>query len=522
MQSDKANTLTEDQAAILILIFATIIGSLLRVAFPLLSSFPLNDGGLFYAMIRDLQNSHYALPIFTTYNHAQIPFAYPPLAFYAAGLLSDLTHFDLLIILRLIPPIVSAAAIPVFYLLAKEFLPAKISAAMAALLFAFAQRIFAWQIMGGGITRSFGFLFALLTIYYTTKLLSTHAARFIPWTSIWGALTILTHPEAIPQTALAVLIIYLFRDRSGKGLLLSLASTSVILLLTAPWWITVLRAHGIAPYLGIWSAANSNSNPLLARPVALFQFLITEEPFLPFLAFLGLIGTFKNLARREYFLPLWMVLPYLLDPRSGPLYVMIALLILAVQGLLEIILPALSNLKNEGNDFFTLLKSGGIKSFLLFILIYLLVAGYFSAAKIFGRATLTRSGTEAMAWIRGNTSSDAAFLVITGGQPLLDPASDWFPALTERISLGTVFGYEWVNDNQFAQRVTRYETLQECREQTIDCIESWSIENKIEFTHVYIQSNGDFFPLQMDLQNSPDYKQQYLDDGIWIFEKAEN
>jgi hypothetical protein len=352
-------------------------------------------------------------------------------------------------------------------------------------------------------------------------LFSTRAARFILWTSICGALTILTHPEAIPQTALAVLIIYLFRGRSVKGLLLSLASAGLILLITAPWWVTVLRIHGITPYMAIWSAANSNSNPLLARPIALFQFLFTEEPFLPFIAFLGLIGTFKDLAVRKYFLPVWMVLPYLFDPRSGPLYMMIPLLLLAAQGLLEVILPAMSNLNGKGKDFFTLLKSGSAKSFLLFMLLYLLVAGYFSAAKIFGRVTLTWSRIEALTWIRETTSPDAAFLVITGEQPLLDPASDWFPALTERRSLGTVFGYEWLNDHQFGHRVARYDSLQQCLGQTATCLKTWSEENKIEFTHVYIQSNTDYSPLQTDMQNSPDYELRYREKGTWIFEKEE-
>src|SRR6266545_6504676 len=173
MKSNRANPLTENQAADLIVLFAVIIGLLLRIAFPLIAPFPLNDGGLFYTMIRDLQANNYALPVFTTYNQAQIPFAYQPLAFYLGSLLSDFTRVDPLNILRLLPPIISAAGIPVFYLLAKEFLPNKTYAALATLLFAFAQRIFAWQIMGGGITRSFGFLFALLTMYFATRLFST-------------------------------------------------------------------------------------------------------------------------------------------------------------------------------------------------------------------------------------------------------------------------------------------------------------------------------------------------------------
>lgn len=520
MKSNPVNLLTENQIADLIVIFAIVIGLLLRIAFPLIASFPLNDGGLFYAMIRDLQANNYALPAFTTYNQAQISFAYPPLAFYLGGLLSDFTHVDLLIILRLLPAIISAAGIPIFYLLAKEFQPNKTYAALSTLLFAFAQRIFAWQIMGGGITRSFGFLFALLTMYFATRLFSTHAARFILWTSIWGALTILTHPEAIPQTVLAVLIIYFFKDHSGKGLLLSLASAAMILLITSPWWITILRLHGFSPYIAVWSAASSNSNPLLARPVALFQFLFTEEPFLPFLAFLGLIGTFKSIAERKFFLPVWLALPYLLDPRSGPLYMMIPLLFLAAQGLLKVILPRLSNEHNEDKDFFTLLKTGSAKSFLVFTMIYLLVAGYFSAAKIYGRVTLTRSEAEAMTWVSENTPSDATFLVITGEQPLLDPTSDWFPALTGRKSLATVFGYEWINDGQFAQRVEHYESLQECRGQTTACLESWVKATGLKFTHVYIHRDTDFSPLRTDLMNATDYRLLYDNNGTSIFERA--
>ena len=141
--------------------FITIIGFAIRIAPALQAGFPLNDGGLFYAMIVNLQEAHYALPLYATYNLAQIPFAYPPLAFYITGLLSDLLHIPVLDLVRLLPPIISTLAIPAFFLLAKEITKSKLHIVFGVFAFAFLPRVFAWHIMGGGITRSLGFLFAI-------------------------------------------------------------------------------------------------------------------------------------------------------------------------------------------------------------------------------------------------------------------------------------------------------------------------------------------------------------------------
>ena len=76
------------------------IGFAVRLASALQTQFPLNDGGLFYDMIVDLQGADYSLPIYATYNQAEIPFAYPPLAFYVTGLLADLLHVTVLDLVR--------------------------------------------------------------------------------------------------------------------------------------------------------------------------------------------------------------------------------------------------------------------------------------------------------------------------------------------------------------------------------------------------------------------------------------
>ncbi|MDP1780012.1 MAG: hypothetical protein Q8K73_07045, partial [Anaerolineales bacterium] len=74
----------------LLLFTALLLGAIIRFYPAVSNGFPLNDGGMFYTMIRDLKANHYILPQLTTYNFADIPFAYPPLGFYIAALLSTL------------------------------------------------------------------------------------------------------------------------------------------------------------------------------------------------------------------------------------------------------------------------------------------------------------------------------------------------------------------------------------------------------------------------------------------------
>ncbi len=202
-----------------VVFFITLIGLVIRVAAPLQAGFPLNDGGLFYDMIVDLQAAHYALPMYATYNSAIIPFAYPPLAFYLTGLLADILHISPLDLVRLLPALISGLTIPAFYLLAREITDSKLQIVFGVFAFALIPRDFAWLIMGGGITRSFGMLFAILTMVFAYRFYNGHATRHLLASILLGALTVATHPEATVHTAITALVFYLWKDRSLKGVL---------------------------------------------------------------------------------------------------------------------------------------------------------------------------------------------------------------------------------------------------------------------------------------------------------------
>src|SRR5262249_45201035 len=126
--------------------------------------FPLNDGGLFLVMIQDVMQAHFALPAFSSYNAIHMPFVYPPLAFYLGPIVATITHWSLLDIVRFMPAVVNVLTIPAMYLLSRTILNSRNQAIYATFAFAMLPRSFFWLIMGGGLTRSVGFLFAILAL----------------------------------------------------------------------------------------------------------------------------------------------------------------------------------------------------------------------------------------------------------------------------------------------------------------------------------------------------------------------
>lgn len=144
---------------IFLLILALLFGAYARLILVMQNDFPILDGGLFYAMTNDLLANHWHLPLTTSYNRLDIPFAYPPLPFYLLAGIHSLTGFDLLTLLRWLPALLSLLTIPVFYLMARAMLESESLGALATLIFAMLPRSWEWLIMGGGITRATGTLF---------------------------------------------------------------------------------------------------------------------------------------------------------------------------------------------------------------------------------------------------------------------------------------------------------------------------------------------------------------------------
>ncbi len=232
------------------ILLVTGLGAFPRLYFALLSKFPLNDGGMFYVMIRDLQAASYRLPLYTSYNGGQIPFVYPPLGFYLAGGVSTGLHIAVIDCLRLLPPVLSILTIPAFFLLCRTLLENDILAALASLAFATIPTAFDWGVMGGGLTRSLGLIFALLTLQQIVGLLRHPRPWRILFTAMAASATLLSHPSTTWFAAYSAVILLAVYGRNRKAIAYLLLAGVATAALTSPWWFPLIRRDGLSPFPG--------------------------------------------------------------------------------------------------------------------------------------------------------------------------------------------------------------------------------------------------------------------------------
>jgi uncharacterized membrane protein len=206
---------------------------------------PLNDGGLFYQMTRELEAAHFRLPAFTAYNGAHLPFGYPPLGFYVTGLLDRFTPMSLLDAYRFVPLVASWLTLLAFVLHARELLARRGAVAAATWAFALGPRSYIWMLMGGGVTRGPGFLFGILTLYAVTRFYRGRDWRWVGAAAVCAALTVLSHIGTAPFVAVSSGLLLLTYGRHRQAILGSIAIGLGALVLTAPWWATVIGQHGL-------------------------------------------------------------------------------------------------------------------------------------------------------------------------------------------------------------------------------------------------------------------------------------
>ncbi len=474
------------------LLLAILLGGIVRFMPVFMAGFPVNDGGMFYVMVEELKADHFLLPAFTQYNLAGIPYAYSPFGFYATGLISSLFRIPALDVVRWLPPLVSALSLLAFYLLAREILRSPLQAALATLFYGLVPNSFSWAIMGGGITRSFGLLFLFLTIAFANRLFTRTSGRYAALTALFGALAFLSHPETGLQAAAACILLWLFRGRSRLALLWSFAVALGVVALTAPWWWTVLGYHGLAPFQSAFQTSDDGAFHL----AQLLTLQIGSGVFFNLTVAFGVIGLLAVLARRDFLLPVWLVFPFFLDPRSAGGMALVPLAMLAAFGFDELLAPALLSLRGHAGtwfaDRFVSLSMFGVGFYLFF------------GAAIFGiglaGASLSAADRETIAWVDANSPPGSDFLLLTGEQySMKDPFQEWFPALTKQRSLTTLQGAEWTLGADFFPFYGELVALQHCAE--ADCIEAWGERNGLDHRYLLIKMlpEGSASPLKASL-----------------------
>ncbi len=507
----------EAQLTFLLLLLAALFGAYVRIFAAARAGFPVLDGGLFYTMTRDLLANDFRLPLVASYNHLDIPFAYPPLPLYLAGLIQILTHADLLEIFRWLPVAFSLLTVPAFFLLAREMLESPAQAALAALIFALLPRSYDWIVMGGGVTRAPAALFLILFLWACSLAFARKSWKMSSWAAVFGGLVLLSHPERALHAAAAGLLFWLWLDRTRPGALRALAIGGGTLLLGAPWWGVALSRYGAETLL--LAAQAGGPRGLFWAP--LLQLNFTDET-VPLAALAAVFGAFVYWKRGKGLLAVWFVLAFLTDPRSAPHVIAVQVSLLAAIGLTEMLFPALARSSAGWQDVLGRIPG---KVFFGYILVVMLFNAQWNLLQI-GNYVLTGADRQTMDWAAAETPPEGRFLVLDWQEtPMLSPLLEWFPALSGRTNVVTIQGREWLpGAAHFSARIETYPDLYACLDRDAACLTDWAAQNGETFDYVYLslqtpEGGRRVSRLSDALRGSIEYQLVYETPEVLIFER---
>lgn len=528
----------KDNSAISISLFLfciTLLGLFLRIQYLQKSDFVINDGGMFYAMILDLQKNNYILPVFTSYNQSQIPYAYPPLSFYSGAFLNQFLHIDLITIFRVYPLFFNVLSIPAVYFLVKEITRINRQALLATAFYSILLSSYEWLISGGGLTRSPAHTLFIIALTLYLVFLRTRRWRWLILSTITAVLMILHHIE---YGWIFVLSFLLFS--TGSLQFKDFVKTAFIYflgigLITAPYWGTVLAYHGISPFISAFKTGDFSLAISFGR---LMLMVFTRESIINFINVLSIIGLLFYLFSGKSRLVIWLLMIIFLDPRSAERLLIFPVVIFAAFAIDRVLLPAAGKIGQESEQpttsstpktlNYSVIKPN-LKTILIgFSILFPFLLGFLHTFEDTpSLSMIPQSQIEAMNWIKTNTPKDSQFLVIESLKTWsLDKVSEWFPALSERKSLLTIQGTEWLPDSTFALKSKANDALKNCLNSGETCLDSWEKENNISFSHLLITkincaASVNYCPdlLLASIKESNKYTVIYENEGTAVFQK---
>jgi hypothetical protein len=462
------------------------------------ADFPLNDGGLFVVMSDELRANGFRMPATTSYDLSEIPFAYPPLGLYIAAAVTAITGATAIDVARVLPLVEASAAVVAFYLLARTLLGSGLASIAALAAFAFAPASFLWFVMGGGLTRAVGLVFAILAVRELVLLFRVGGRGHLALAVVTTAATVLAHPLVTWFLAVSSVLAFLTLARTRRGVAQVVAVWCGAILVASPWWLAVLSAHGPAPF-----AAAFGARAVPATPVAFQRGVLSLgggiEPFLPVLGIAAVIGSVASLPRR-LFVPLWFAVGAFVDPRAG------------VAAAVPLALAA-----GAGTEWAVRRMPKRVATLAAAIGLGVLATG--AAVATSALTPLDRDARAAIAWIGAETDATASVLVVSGAPAPSDSASEWLPALAARRTVATPQGHEW-RAGEFARRLATHDEVQRCA--SVDCIERWSIDHDIAFDVILVIVHGDGAcceALASDLSADPRYRLPHAETRALVFQR---
>jgi hypothetical protein len=433
--------------------------------------------------------------------------------------------------------------LPLFVLLARALLPNERSVVAATFAFALIPRSFLWLIMGGGLTRSLGMLFTMAALWQAHALYTRRDWRLALTTALCAALAVLSHLGTAPFLVVSMGLMWLVFGRHRHGVLASIAVGAMVLVLTAPWWATVVATHGLAPFRAAQATGGSFLSGSDARWVVRLTLSklglgTTGEPLFPLILALGIIGAIRELSWGRVLLPMWWGLIFFTDIRAPGTYASLPIAMLAGIAASEVLLPVLRDWRpaNWPAPLPRALSRVTPARWSAVVLAGLVGYGTFAAllrtpsipSELHVLTSLDSADRAAMAWVARSTPRDARVLVVTGANWPNDRIAEWFPVLAARRSVATVQGSEWLPNAEYDRRYSNSETLAACAARDVSCVEQWATQTRTSFSHLYVPKTegangmpGDDCCTNLVASASTDlrYRRIYDGPGAAVFER---
>jgi hypothetical protein len=204
------------------------------------------------------------------------------------------------------------------------------------------------------------------------------------------------------------------------------------------------------------------------------------------------VGLIIQISKKQWLLPVLFLVIFISAPRSAARSLS-PVLALAAADSLYLLLKLLNSrvhpapAAGQANNLLT----GKLSRIVLGILIVQWVISTFTiGSTLLKDRTITPADQTAFTWVSANTPAGSRFLILTGSNPLLDPVSEWFPTLSGRISIATLYGYEWKTGTDFRELHSEFSAVQDCFNQSADCISSWVRQHNAAFDYLLVRNSA--------------------------------
>ncbi|KMW57342.1 hypothetical protein AIOL_002305 [Candidatus Rhodobacter oscarellae] len=469
---------------------------------------PILDGGMFHEFIAAIAENDMRLPPSAVYNHTELPFAYPPLAFWVGAALHQYLGLDIVQVLRVYPFAVHLIYVVMIIPFLRGFGFPMTGALLAFAVMILIYQSFEWLIMGGGLTRATGAAFAISAGTACAWAMRRDSLALAVLAGVLAGLGMLTHLLwGILGIMFCVAACLSLGDRWGHRLRVLAIGVVIVLAMTVPWFLWVIGHHGMEPF------QNAQSGSM--RGTHQFYRTARAQLFPSFLTYFCIIGAWECFRRRVFVWPLLIIAIIAIIPRNYFNVSVVPNAVLATVGAAAVwqwLTEAVGDIKWRG---FTPSWVFVISDWRRFWVPMVLCAGWtffgsFSDINPRIMSSLSDENLDAFEWVNENLEEGANILVIAPEEWFSDEVSEWMPVLTEAKSLTTIQSTEWLPDDYFPRHIGKVGHLKRslgCPQFVDRIAEDWP-----EAQYVYATLH-----VHCHLED-PRLIQLYETDEVWIFQ----